>query len=173
MDDEGDFEIIVQGCAYTPEYDDAHHGTNLKYDEIDCALTDHVKGLPCFIKHDAVHEKGTPRQPIGKIVDAYVNGEGELMTLLHISGDPVVLSLSPSKLIQGQNNKRFYNGLSLGSNVVIHETEKFNTKIYSKTPTEVSIVREGDRPKAKILNCWMIPTGSDVKKLIPDLIGAN
>lgn len=94
--------------------------------------------LDVFIEHDT-------NKPVGKVLDAYISNEGDLMTFLHISGDPVCNSFLPEKLALGPDGRRFFNDLSMGHEVVMRNDNGF-TKVIGKHPSEVSIVRQGDNP---------------------------
>lgn len=170
METEKTREILIKGCAYTPRVEEDYDGPDFRYDHITHDLADKVRGLPCYINHDVKHEDGTPRKPIGEVVDAYVDSKGNLMTFLHIKDDPVAQKLLPDKLIKGPDGKRFLGELSLGTDILIDEREKFNTKVHDRNPKELSIVGKGYRPSAYIEDFWFVSEGENIKEKIIDLI---
>jgi hypothetical protein len=175
MEDDKVNDILILGCCYTPESNEDYEGPYFKYNEITHDLLNTIRNKEVFIEHDLYDkETGEKRQPIGKVVDAYINSDGQVMSFLHITGDPVANSLIPHGLIKDDTGKRYYNDLSLGHGVVFdidEEQDKIN--IEQKIPEEVSIVRTGDRPKTNIVDYWLLPYNSntnEIKKMIPNLI---
>ena len=92
-------DILILGCCYTPEQNSDYEGPLFRYDEIDSKLVANIKDKNVYIEHDLVDEQGQQRAPIGKVVDAYINSEGNVMSFLHITGDPVASSLLPHGLV--------------------------------------------------------------------------
>lgn len=167
-------DILILGCCYTPETTDDYEGPFFRYDELDQNIVENIKNKDVYIEHELVDEDGNKRPPIGKVVDAYINSEGKLMSFLHITGDPIASSLLPHGLVKDENGRRFFNDLSLGHGVVFNiDNESDKIQIQKKIPEEISIVAEGDRPDTNIVDYWLLPYNTDVneiKRMIPKLI---
>ena len=167
-------DILILGCCYTPEHETNYEGPLYRYDEIDSKLVDSLKDKDVYIEHDIVDDKGQKRNPIGKVVDAYINSDGNVMSFLHITGDPIASSLIPHGLVKDENGRRYYNDLSLGHGVIFDiDKNKDNIKIEEKIPEEISIVRTGDRPRTHIKDYWLLPHNTEsqkVRQMIPDFM---
>lgn len=167
-------DILILGCCYTPETKENYEGPYLRYDEINDDIVNQIKNKDVYIEHELYDEDGNKRPPVGKVIDAYINSEGNLMSFLHITGDPVASTLLPHGLVKDANGKRFFNDLSLGHGVVFDiDDEKDTIHIQKKIPEEISIVATGDRPNTNIKDYWLLPYNTDVnevKRMIPKLI---
>lgn len=174
MNEEKPNDILILGCCYTPEIKDDYEGPYYRYDEINNDLVESIKGKSVYIEHDIEDDDGDKRPPIGKVVDAYVNSNGQVMSFLHITGDDVASSLLPHGLAADKTGKRYYNDLSLGHCVQFGvDKDKNSVSIKGKIPEEVSIVRNGDRPDTRIHDYWFLPHKTDenyVKRIIPEYI---
>jgi len=161
-------ELLVMGCAYTPRFGD-DKTTLFNHGEMNQEFADRIKGLPVHIEHQT-------DKTIGEVKEAFINERRQLMTLLHLSGDPVVNSKLPEKLFRGTgaDDRRFYNGLSLGNGVgfeVKRHPGGYTTKeVVGNAPTEVSVVREGNRPMTEIVDYWVLPKSANVDDYIRENI---
>lgn len=165
MDEEVPNDLLVMGCAYTPRYGD-EETTLFKYNDMTQKFADSVTGLPVHIEHDT-------SKTIGEVRDAFINERRQLMTLLHLSGDPVVNKLLPAKLFKNpsKGGRAFFNDLSLGNDVgfkLEYNTEGgFSKKsVTDNVPAEVSIVGNGNRPMTDIENYWILPKNADIGQFI-------
>ena len=167
-------DILILGCCYTPEKNPKYNGPLMRYDEINQSLINSITGKNVYIEHELKTKDGTDRAPIGQVVDAYINSDGQLMSFLHISGDPIASSIIPHGLVKDENGKRYYNDLSLGHGVgYVYDEKNDHFNVVSKTPEEISIVRNGDRPNTRIQDYWLLPNSTSkqkIKEMIPNLI---
>lgn len=167
-------DILILGCCYTPEFNENYDGPFLKYNEINKNLVNQIKDKDVFVEHQIYDNKTNKKLKVGKVVDAYINSKGQVMSFLHITGDPFASKQIKHGLATDENGKRFFNDLSLGHGVVFdidQNTDKIN--IEKKLPEEVSLVKKGDRPDTKIYDYWLYPNNTDpnkIKKSIPELI---
>lgn len=164
MDPEQDVsDILVMGCAYTPHYGE-EETTLFKHNQMTNDFAQQVMGLPVYIEHDKSKQ-------IGVVKDAYINESRQLMTLLHLTGDEYANSKLPHAFYKGPENNYtgFYNGLSLGNSVnfkLDHKDGYTIKEIVDNVPSEVSIVREGDRPLTSINDYWLVPTKESIEEYI-------
>lgn len=158
-------DIIIHGCAYTPDYDMNSPVVNIfKRNQMNTALCNQTKNLPVFIEHDT-------RVPVGKVVDCYIDEQRNLNTFLHISGNRLVNQKLPQTLeIDPFTNKRYYTGLSMGTNVRLDDTSRGFTTVRDVTPTEVSIVRNPDRKGALVKNHWLVPRHENPEEFIKNKV---
>lgn len=149
--DENPRDIIVYGRAYTPDYDLNSPVVNIyKSNQIDSKLASATDGKPVYIEHDT-------KYPVGSVLKSEVDSLRNLNTFLEVSGNKMVNSrLPPCLEIDPFTNKRYYGGLSMGTDVEL-DVSKTYTTVKSVRPTEVSIVRNPDRPQANIYDYWIVP----------------
>jgi hypothetical protein len=154
-------DIIIHGKAYTPDYNlDAPLVNVYKSNQMTSELANKTKSLPVYVEHDSDFT-------VGKVVDSYIDENRNLNTFLHISGNDIVNSkLPPALEIDPHTNKRYYTGLSMGTDVLLDESSKCYTTVKSVIPKEVSIVRNPDRPNAFIDNFWLLPRGESAEDFI-------
>lgn len=162
-------DILVMGCAYTPYYGD-DETTLFKHSDMTSQFAESVKNLPVFIEHD------TSKQ-IGEVLDAYINERRQLVTLLHLAGDPVANSILPQTFYKDPMNghRGYYNALSLGNDVGFlvekDPTGAFTTKkVVNNRPSEVSIVRAGNRPMTEISDYWQVPKHMPLSEFVNENI---
>jgi hypothetical protein len=162
-------DIVVLGCAYTPLYGD-EETTLFKHSDMTSDFAETVKGLPVFIEHD------TSKQ-IGEVIDAYINEKRQLVTVLHLAGDPYANAILPQALYKDPNNdnRGYYNALSLGNDVGFiveqHPSGLFSTKkVVNNRPSEVSIVRAGNRPMTEIMDYWIVPKNSSLSEYLNETV---
>lgn len=156
-------DILVMGCAYTPHFGE-EDTTLFKHDQMTDEFAKSVKGLPVYIEHDK-------RKQIGDVRDAYINESRQLMTLLHLVGDDYANQKLPHAFYRGPENdfRSYYNGLSLGNSVdfkIDHRDGYSLKEIVGNRPSEVSIVREGDRPMTSIKDYWLVPNRESIDDYI-------
>lgn len=162
-------DILVLGCAYTPLYGDDEPSTIFKHDQMNHDFAEQVKGLPVYIEHD------TSRQ-VGEVHDAYINEKRQLMTLLHLSGDPTTNRLLPPTLFKDpdNNNRRYYNALSLGNDAqIFREHVNAVPQVKGNVPAEVSLVMAGNRPMTEIDDYWLLPKDVPMDKFVRDEVMRN
>jgi hypothetical protein len=167
MEDTEDSDILLMGCAYTPLYGE-DQTTLFKHGDMTDAFAKSIKDLPVYIEHDTT-------RAIGKVRDAFINEKRQLMTLLHISGDPLANKLLPPTLYKDpdNDNKGFYNALSLGNSVGFKITDHgtYKTKeVQGNVPSEVSLVMAGNRPMTEIDDYWFVPKNADIDDYIKETI---
>lgn len=162
-------DLLLLGCAYTPQYGD-EETTLFKDGEMTQEFADKCVGLPVHIEHDK-------SKTIGEVERAYINECHQLMTVLHLYGDPVVNKLLPPKLYKNPDwgGKAFYNGLSLGNEVgfkmdYVKDGDYTVKTIANNVPSEVSIVGEGNRPLTEIQDYWILPKNKNVAEYINEVI---
>lgn len=146
-------DVLILGTSYTPDYDTKSAKTNVyKFNEIDEKLAKKTKNLPVYIEHD-------DRYVVGKVKDSFVDEKRFLNSFLHISGNRVVNEalIGGAISIDPLTNKRFYNGLSMGTKVALDTTSKPYTFVKNVEPQEISIVQTPDRPNAFIKDFWILP----------------
>lgn len=146
-------DILIFGKSYTPEYDLRSIKTNeYKSNEINDTLAKKTVGLPVFIEHD-------DRYPVGHVADSFVDERRNLNSFLYVSGNRAVNEqlLSGAIAIDPMTNKRFYSGLSMGTQVALDVESKPYVFVQGVTPKEISIVQEPDRPNAFIQDYWVVP----------------
>lgn len=162
-------DLIVYGCAYTPKYDE-DESTIFNHTTMNSEFAQSVIGLPVYIEHDTTVQ-------IGEVKEAFINERRQLMVVLHIIGNPLVNKLLPSRLYKdpSNGNKGFFNALSLGNSVGFKLTDYGDYKvkeIAQNVPSEISIVRAGNRPMTQILEYWMVPDSiEDVESYIQEKLG--
>lgn len=154
-------DIVIHGTAYVPDWNMESPVVNIfKSNQINRDLCNRTKNLPVFIEHDT-------NVPVGTVVDCYVDEKRNLNTFLHISGNKMVNKKLPLTLeIDPFTNKRYYTGLSMGTNVRLDETSRGFTTVKDVTPTEVSIVRNPDREGALLKNHWLVPRHESPEEFI-------
>jgi len=158
-------DIVVYGRAYTPDWNADTPTVNVfKSEQMNSQLATDTKGLPVFIEHD-------DKYPIGEVVDAYIDESRNLNTFLYISGNDLVNRKLPDTLDpHPMTKKRFYSGLSMGTDVALDQKSKCYTQVVGVKPTEVSLVRNPDRPEANIYDYWIVPRSStDRDAFVSDL----
>lgn len=159
--------ILILGKAYVPRMEDDYNGTLFRSDEVDHNLCASLNGLDVLIEHDE-------ENPVGKIIDSFIDKDGSLMTFLHIKGDPACNMFLPEKLAIGSGkdpSKRFFNDLSLGHEVAFEEVNG-RLKVVRKVPQEVSIVQVGDNEGTHISDWWFVNGSSENirSKFIPSIL---
>ena len=135
--------LIIKGVAYTPNYDnDNFDQVFLTRNEMTNEFAISTIGLPVYIEHD------TDGPRVGHIINAYID---ELWRLR------VVLALDVkffNEMIYDKIKNGYFRDMSLGHNVhLLTDPSTSMRKIVAKRPTEVSIVRVGDRPGTHIDYC--------------------
>ena len=156
-------DILVMGCAYTPHFGD-ESTTLFNHEKMTDDFAKSIKGLPVFIEHDKSRQ-------IGDVKDAYINESRQLMTLLHLYGDDYANRKLPHAFYRGPENefKSYYNGLSLGNSIdfKVEQRDGYSLKeVVGNRPSEVSIVREGDRPMTAIKDYWLVPNRESMEDYI-------
>lgn len=166
MSEEGEdvHDIIIMGSAYTPHYGD-NETTLFTHEQVKDNFTDKLHNLPVYIEHDTRHQ-------IGNVVDSFINEKRQVKALLHIHGNREVNRLLPATLHKDpENNGRgYFNGLSLGNGIGFERDENDKINIKSNTPSEISVVMNGDRPMTEIDEYWFVPKGKDVNEFIKENI---
>ncbi len=162
MDEDGEpvHDIVIVGCCYTPEKGVDYEGPYLKYNEITRELAENLKGKQVHVEHDTETSDGEARPPVGKILDCYIDSGGNLMSILHITGDKSMSSMLPFGLTKGQDGKRFFNDLSLAHDVGFYtKSDPVVDRVHIKNekPQEISIVRKGDREGTHIQDYYLLP----------------
>lgn len=145
--------VLIFGTAYTPTYDDDYDGTLFSHEQMNEEFAERMKNLPVYIEHDA-------SVPIGKVKDAFINERRQLETILHVNSSKEINKRIPPTLYKDPENggKGFFNALSLGNDITFNfSPDKCKTTIDSNVPTEVSIVRNGNRPLTEIKDYWIVP----------------
>jgi hypothetical protein len=162
--DENPRDIIVYGRAYTPDYNLNTPVVNVfKSNQIDYRLADATNGKPVFIEHDT-------KYPVGKVLKSEVDPLRNLNAFLEVSGNKLVNSkLPPCLEIDPFTNKRFYSGLSMGTDVELNIGKTYTT-VKSVRPTEVSIVKNPDRPNAYIYDYWLVPRDYKGSEYLTDYV---
>ena len=169
MDEETPNDILVMGCAYTPLYGE-NETTLFKHGDMNNKFAETIKNLPVYIEHD------TSKQ-VGEVMDAFINEKRQLVTLLHLAGDPFANSILPDAFFKDpfNGNKGYYNALSLGNGVGFLEepdpSGEFTwKKIVANKPSEVSIVRAGNRPMTEINDYWILPKNAPLHEFVNEHI---
>lgn len=153
-------DVVVFGRSYTPEYDNKSLKTNIyKSREIDDKLARSTVGLPAYIEHDDRHQ-------VGHVADSFVDEIRTLNSFLYITGNRKVNEtfLSGALSIDPMTNKRYYNGLSMGTKVELdHESKPY---VFAKgcSPKEISVVQTPDRPHANIFSYYVVPKSNEEPK---------
>lgn len=162
-------DILVMGCAYTPLYGD-EETTLFRHSDMTSQFAESVKNLPVYIEHD------TSKQ-IGEVLDAFINEKRQLVTVLHLAGDPLANSILPQTFYKDpmNGNRGYYNALSLGNDVgfLVEKDPSglFTTKkVVNNRPSEVSIVRAGNRPMTEISDYWIVPKNASLTEYINEHI---
>lgn len=164
MDNDDDHDIIIMGNAYTPHYGD-EETTLFNHNDVKNDFTTKLKDLPVYIEHDTRHQ-------IGNVVDSFVNEKRQVKALLHIHGNREVNRLLPATLHKdpGNDGKGYYNGLSLGNALGLIRGDNDKVSVGSNTPSEVSVVMNGDRPDTEIDEYWFVPKGKNINDFIKENI---
>lgn len=137
-------DIVLTGCAYTPEFKEGYHGTLFHVSDMTPQFAESIVGLPVYIEHDT-------GIPIGCVTDAHIDYSSRLIVTIKVYGNTIVTSLLPPKLAS-----RFYAGLSLGHAVQFKMGDDGTVGVHSLTPTEISIVRKGDREGTDIFHYQVV-----------------
>jgi hypothetical protein len=163
MSDDVPNDILVMGCAYTPMYGD-DESTLFTHDEMNEEFAKSIKNLPVYIEHDKERQ-------VGEVAGTYVNEKQQLMALLHLNSNPIANKLLPPTLYKDPKNggKGFFNALSLGNDVKFEVTDHgdFTTKrVIGNTPSEISLVRAGNRPNTEIDDYVFLPKNMTVTEYL-------
>lgn len=146
-------DVLILGTSYTPDYDLKGVKTNIyKSTEINDTLAKKTTNLPVYIEHD-------DRYVVGTVKKSFVDERRNLNSFLYITGNRTVNEalINGAISIDPMTNKRFYNGLSMGTRVALDTETKPYTFVTSVEPQEISIVRNPDRPNAFIKDFWILP----------------
>lgn len=164
-------DILIMGTAYTPSYDDCNDTTLFTADQMTSEFANNMKNLPVYIEHDNSIQVGT-------IKEAYIDEKRRLKTILHIAGNRMVNEKLPATLHRDpEYQRRFFNDLSLGNDIgLVKENDRVCVK--SNIPSEVSVVKNGDRPETHIDDYWIVPKTQNVddffkEKIEPNIIRFN
>lgn len=144
-------DLIVIGIGYTPIYEESYHGTLFSHEEMTEELARCVRGIPCCVEHD-------DKIPIGYVLDSEITSTMQLRVALHIHGNDMVLEALPGAL-----QERYFNSLSLGHDVSFDIRDSY-VSVHAKRPSEISIVRAGDRPLTHIEDFAFVPPGVHVQE---------
>lgn len=138
--------IVVYGRAYTPDFDTSKPRVNVfKSYDMTANLARATVGLPVYIEHDERYE-------VGHVCDAFVDEHSYLNVYLYLAGNEVIMERLPHAI-----GERYYQGLSMGTNVLLDEHSRCFSQVVDVIPTEVSIVRTPDRPRSFIFDYWHVP----------------
>jgi len=153
-------DIVVYGTAYTPDYDaDAPRTNVFKHADMTPELAAKTVGLPVFIEHDDAY-------PIGTVAHAEIDARRFMRVALHVRGNPIAAELLPGALsVDPDTGKRFFTGLSMGTDVTLDLRSRAFTTVAAVRPTEISIVRRPDRPMADITDYDLVPHSTTRKEL--------
>ena len=163
-------DILVYGVAYTPDWSVDTPVVNVyKPNHMTDDLAKQTVGLPVFVEHDCEY-------PIGNVADAFVDETRNLNTFLHVKGNPLANKKLPSALaVDASTRRRHFSGLSMGTDVLLDDNSKCYTQVSAVVPTEVSIVKNPDRPKSYIKDYWVLPRldERETQQYIKDIIRAE